>query len=218
MKATGDNVAAIEKIVPVSRETEARLATYVELLGRWQGRVSLVAAGAMAEIWQRHIADSAQLVALMPKARKWLDLGSGAGLPGLVVAMVGGEGTHVDLIESNRRKCAFLREAIRVTGAPAAVHENRVESLMAEWCEQVGTPPDMIISRALARLDRLLALAAPLMTAGVPAAFHKGRDFGREIAEATQSWDFDLVQHDSRIGGGGVILEISRLRRKRQQG
>ena len=182
------------------------------LIGRWQAAENLVARGALPEIWSRHLADCMQLVPLMPTARQWLDIGSGAGLPGLVVAIVGGEETHVDLIESNQRKCAFLRQAIRETEAPATVHEGRAEALLAAWT----TPVDRIIARAVAPLTRLMALAEPLMARGVAAAFHKGRDVQREIDEATQSWDFDLVEHKSRIGGGGVILEITRLRRKRR--
>jgi 16S rRNA (guanine527-N7)-methyltransferase len=173
-----------------------------------------VSSATLSSIWRRHVADCAQAVPLMPAARRWVDMGSGAGLPGLVIAIVGGEGTHVDLIESNRRKCAFLRQAIMATGAPATVHAGRAEDLLPGW----RTPVDVITARAVAPLARLFELAAPLMTKGTPAAFFKGRDFEREIAEATQSWDFDLVKHDSRIGEGGVILEVSRLRRKRRGG
>ena len=199
--------------MPVSRETGEKLEAFVALIEKWQVAENLVSPGTLPVIWTRHIADCLQLLPLMPTARQWLDVGSGAGLPGLVVAIAGGEGTHVDLIESNQRRCAFLRQAIRETGAPATVHEGRAEDLLADW----KTPVDRIIARAVARLDQLLKLAAPLMLSGVPAAFHKGRGFQREIEEATQSWDFDLVQHQSRIGGGGVILEITRLRRAPKQ-
>ena len=118
----------------------------------------------------------------------------------------------VHLVESNRKKCAFLRAAIRETGAPAVVHEGRIETVIASWSE----PVERISARALAPLGDLLALAAPLMLQGVPAAFHKGRDFVREIAEATQYWGFDLVKHDSRVGDGGAILDISHLSRAPQ--
>ncbi len=204
--------SAVAAITPVSRETGERLAAYVALLRKWQKADNLVSAATLGDVWRRHVADSAQLVALYPEARRWLDLGSGAGLPGLIVAILltGAPGAKVHLVESNRRKCAFLRQAIRETGAPAAVHEGRAEAVLSEWTE----PVDRISARALASLSVLLGLAEPLMSAGVPAAFHKGQDFVREISEATQSWDFDLVKHVSRVGEGGMILDVSHLRRK----
>jgi len=203
-------IAAVREILPVSRETADRLEVYAELLRRWQRAMPLVAEADLPDLYRRHFADCAQVLTIMPEARRWVDIGSGAGLPGLVVALVGGEGTQVDLIEANRRKCAFLREVIRETGAPARVHEGRAEALLEGW----QTPVEVVLGRAVAPLAKLLRLALPLMCEGVSAAFHKGRDYEREIAEATLTWEFDLVRHDSRIGGGGVILEISNLRRK----
>jgi 16S rRNA (guanine527-N7)-methyltransferase len=205
-----DGLKALADVVPVSREPGERLTAFVELLRKWQRAENLIAAGTVPEIWRRHVADSAQLVAIFPQARRWLDLGSGGGFPGIVVAILLAEDTDamVHLTESNRKKCAFLRAAIRATGAPAMVHEGRIEGIIAAWSE----PVDRISARALAPLDALLALAAPLMEQGIPAAFHKGQDFVREITRATQSWGFDLVKHDSRVGDGGAILDISHLR------
>lgn len=206
-----DGPEALIGIVAVSRETTGRLAQYVALLRRWQAAENLIAPSTLPEVWRRHVADSAQLTALFPDARVWIDLGSGAGFPGLVVAILGAEqpGTHVHLIESNRKKAAFLRQVIRETGAPAVVHAERAEAVLASWRE----PVDRVSARALAPLSRLLELAAPVMERGTPAAFHKGQDFVREITEATQSWAFDLVKHDSRVGDGGAILDISYLSR-----
>ncbi len=207
-----DGPEALTDIVPVSRETGERLAAYVALLSKWQKAENLIAASTLPLIWRRHVADSAQLVALFPEVRRWLDLGSGGGFPGLVVAILLAEqsGAAVHLVESNRKKCAFLRQAIRATGAPAIVHEGRIESVIASWDQ----PVERISARALAPLTDLLALAAPLMERGVPAAFHKGQDFVREISEATQSWGFDLVKHNSRVGDGGAILDIGHLSRR----
>ncbi len=204
-----DGLEALTDILPVSRETGERLSAYVALLGKWQRAENLIAPSTVPQVWRRHVADSAQLVALFPEARRWLDLGSGAGFPGLVVAIFGADhaDTKVHLVESNRKKCAFLRQAIRATGAPAVVHEGRIEAVVASWAE----PVDRVSARALAPLTELLALAAPVMERGIPAAFHKGRDFVHELAEATQSWGFDLVKHDSRVGDGGAILDISHL-------
>ncbi len=207
-----DDVTALQGIVPVSHETAERLATFVALLRKWQPVENLVSPKTLPEIWRRHVADSAELVRLFPDSRTWLDLGSGAGFPGLVVALTGAPGTHVHLVESNVRKCAFLRTVIRATDAPATVHEGRVEAVLRDW----GVPVDRISARALAALPELLATAEPLMARGVPAAFHKGEDFRREVAEASQSFAFDLVEHRSRVGEG-VILEITNLGRKPRQ-
>jgi len=209
---TRDDLSAVETILPVSRETGERLEAYVALIRKWNKADNLVGSSTLDTIWQRHIADSAQLVALFPESRRWLDLGSGGGLPAIVVAILlaGQKGAAVHLVESNRRKCAFLRQAIRTTGAPATVHEGRVEAVLADW----QAPVDMVSARAFAPLSRLLDLAAPVMTLGVPGAFHKGQDFVREIAETPQSWGCDLVKHDSRLGAGGVILEVRNLRRQ----
>ena len=208
-----DDISALSDIIPVSRETGARLDVYVALIRKWQRADNLIAPGTLPELWRRHIADSAQLAALFPTTRRWLDLGSGAGLPGLVVAILQADDPNavVHLVESNRRKCAFLREVIRETGARAVVHDGRIESVLADW----SAPVERISARALAPLGRLLDLASPLMLRGTPAAFHKGQDFVREIAEATQSWDFDLVEHASRVGVGGAILDITRLNPRR---
>jgi 16S rRNA (guanine527-N7)-methyltransferase len=202
-----DDASALFGIVTVSRETEARLAAYVALLRKWQAADNLVSSNTLGSIWRRHVADSAQLVGLFPDAKVWLDLGSGAGFPGLVVAILLNEGGAVHLVESNRRKCAFLRQVIRETGAKATVHEDRVDRVVADWRQ----PVDMISARALAPLTALFGMVQPLIAAGGRAAFHKGQDFAREIDEASKSWEFDLLKHVSRVDEKGVILEIQRL-------
>lgn len=201
-----DDSTAVSRILPVSRETIARLEIYVALLRRWQPAQNLVSPKTLGEVWQRHIADSAQLAALFPGVLRWVDLGSGAGLPGLVTAILlaGREGAVVHLVESNQRKCAFLRSVIRETGAPALVHEGRIESVLKQWRE----PVDFISARALASLGDLLELAEPLFAAGTRAAFHKGGDFDTELAEASKSWSLDLVRHKSMIDRDSTIVEI----------
>ena len=128
-----DDRRAALRLVPVSRETEERLATFVELLDRWRHKINLISNPTFASVWTRHIADSAQLIALAPDAKRWVDLGSGAGFPGLVIAIQLADvpGAVVHCIESDGRKCAFLREATRATGAaaadsPRACRDNRV--------------------------------------------------------------------------------------------
>ena len=192
-------------IGPVSRETTQRLDRFVELLGDWQRVQNLVGPGALDEIWMRHIADSAQLLALAPAARQWLDIGSGAGFPGMVLAalLAESEGATVHLIESNGRKCAFLAEAARVMGAPAIVHNARIEVILQQWAE----PIDAISARALAPLRQLAVWLRPILAKGVPAYLHKGLDFAKELAAMPDRTDFVLVEHPSRIGSG-VIVEL----------
>jgi len=162
-------------------------------------------------VWRRHVADSAQLVMRFPDARRWLDLGSGAGFPGLVTAILLAEapGAHVALVESNARKCAFLRQVIRETQAPAAVHHGRIETILRTW----SAPVERISARGLAPLGRLLSLAEPVFAAGAAGAFHKGQDFEREIAETAKSWKFDLVSYPSLTDSRGAILDIRRVER-----
>jgi 16S rRNA (guanine527-N7)-methyltransferase len=209
---TPDGPSTLAGIVDVSRETLDRLTAFVDLLKKWQSSTNLVAPSTLASIWRRHIADSAQLVSLFPDQLKWVDLGSGGGLPAIVVAILltGREGAEVHLIESDQRKCAFLRQAIRASQAPAEVHNGRIEAVLAGWSGPVG----MVSSRALAPLSRLYALSAPLLNAGAIGAFHKGLDFEEEISEASKSWDADLVIHKSKTESAGVILEVRHLARR----
>lgn len=201
-----DSPAALRGVVDVSRETLARLETYVALIRRWQPAQNLVSSQTLSEIWSRHIADSAQLVRLFPDDLKWVDLGSGAGLPGLVTAILLADrpDAKVHLVESNQRKCAFMRTVIRETGAPAIVEEGRIDSVLKRF----EAPVDRISARALASLGDLLELAEPLFARGVPAAFHKGADFDGEYAEASKSWSLDLVKHKSMIDPRGFIVEV----------
>jgi 16S rRNA (guanine527-N7)-methyltransferase len=192
----------------VSRETLERLTTFVSLVEKWQGAINLVAPGTLPEVWRRHVADSAQLVPLFAAAQTWLDLGSGAGFPGLVVALaVADKGGHVHLVESDAKKAAFLRAAIRSTAAPATLHQGRIEDVLADWRADV----DLVTARALAPVARLFTLIAPLIPLKVRAAFPKGREYRSEIAEASKSWAFDLVKHQSRIDDGAVILDVTNL-------
>ena len=206
-----DDAKALLGVLDVSRETIERLEVYVALLRRWQPAQNLVSPKTLDQIWRRHIADSAQLMAMFPSVMRWADLGSGAGLPGMVTAILlaGRAGAAVHLVESNQRKCAFLRTAIRETGAPAVVHEGRIESVLKQWRE----PVDYVSARALASLADLLDLTEPLLAAGARAAFHKGEDFDAELAVASKSWSLDLVRHKGMIDDASSIVEILRAER-----
>ena len=151
-------------LTPVSRETTARLDRFVETLLDWQQRMNLIAPSTIPILWTRHVADSLQLLALAPTALVWADLGSGAGFPGLVIAcaLADTDGAHVHLIESNGKKAAFLREAVRVTGAPAQIHTVRV----LDFVENAAEPIDVVTARALAPLPELLPMAVSVVEKG----------------------------------------------------
>ncbi len=194
----------------VSRETEARLAAFeIEFL-KWATRINLVAPSTLKDVRQRHIADSAQILELAPSAKTVIDLGSGGGFPGLVLAVLLAESLdgHVHLVESNSKKCAFLRHVIRTLSLPATVHNYRIEDVITSL-----PTPDIVTARALAPLPLLLQLALPKLALpkfgnNVPAFFHKGREHAEEITAARGEFQFDLVVHQSRIETGSVILEI----------
>lgn len=213
-KPADDDIRQVEAIVPVSRETSERLTAFVALVRKWQPVENLISPTSLPEIWRRHVADSAELYARYPDVTHFADLGTGAGFPGMVLAILGREriGFHVDLVESNQRKCAFLRTAIRETSAPASVHQGRAETVVpALW--QAGVNHNYCVtSRALAPLPVLLGYAEFQLRRGAFAAFHKGEGWQREVEEARQSWDFQLAVHPSRVGEG-AILEISDVRR-----
>lgn len=191
----------------VSRETMAGLDLYVAQLRRWQPIKNLVGPGTLARVWSRHVADALQLLALAPEARTWLDLGSGAGIPGLILAIAGApRGIRVDLVESDARKAAFLTEATRLTGAPARVRTARIEAVIADYA---GI--DVVCARALAPLERLLEWTAPLLKTGTTGLFPKGREVRAELTRAAARW---TVGHDlvpSRTDADARIVRITAL-------
>jgi 16S rRNA (guanine527-N7)-methyltransferase len=193
----------------VSRETRRRLEDYQTLFDKWSSRINLTAASTKGDFWQRHIADSAQLLDLAPDARHWVDLGSGGGFPGMVIAVLleGVEGSSVELVESNRKKTAFL-QAVKTKCAPSAIiHADRIECVVPRIAV-----PDIVTARALAGLPALLNMTSPWLTAGSRALFHKGRGYAAEIEESHANWKFDLVVHESRIDADSVILDVTNLR------
>ena len=191
----------------VSRETRQGLDLYVEQLRRWQRVKNLVGPSTLADVWERHIADALQLLDLEPTARTWLDLGSGAGLPGLVLAIADRE-RSVTLIESNARKCAFLRETIRLTGAAATVRNARLEDVINDVPHA-----DVVCARGLAPLRQLLAWCDPLLKKGTIGLFPKGRDVAAELTDATQAWTFDYDLLPSRTDSDARIVRVTALSR-----
>jgi 16S rRNA (guanine527-N7)-methyltransferase len=206
-----DKTAALA-LTPVSPETEARLDRYVELLLTWQAKTNLVAPSTLPNIWTRHISDSLQLLDLAPSAKVWVDFGSGGGFPGVVLAcaLADTPGAKVHLVERNAKKAAFLREAIRVTGAIATVHLAEI----GDSVERIDRPVDCITARALAPLHQLIGFAEPLMGDGAKALFLKGQDVESELTEATKYWNIEPRLHSSRTGGHGWIVELDRIERR----
>ncbi|MFD1200180.1 16S rRNA (guanine(527)-N(7))-methyltransferase RsmG [Brucella gallinifaecis] len=201
----------LKKIVPVvSRETTERLIAFEELFRKWSKAINLASPSTLADLWNRHILDSAQIYPLAPDAKRWLDLGSGGGFPGIVTAcfLKDKPGASIDLVESAGKKAAFLRTASGHLGVPARIHGARIEAM---W-EKIEAP-DVITARALASLSVLFELAEPWLSNGSKALFQKGRDYQREIDESRVGWSYDLIQHESAIDTSSVILEVSNLKR-----
>lgn len=206
MAVDKDGRAAALRLTPVSRETEERLALLVAELGRWQVAKNLVSSTTLADVWTRHIADSLQLATLAPDARNWLDLGSGGGFPGLVIAiaMIERGGGHVDLVESNSRKCAFLRHAARVTGAPASVHQARIADVIGDFSGRM----DVVSARALAPLPQLLDWCNELLRTGAIGLFPKGQHLDAELTEASKYWKIQASTVSSVTDEAARILMV----------
>ena len=193
-------------LTPVSRETAERLDRYVALLLDWQRRLNLIAASTEATLWTRHIADSLQLLALAPEARTWADLGSGAGFPGLVIACALADGASVHLVESSSKKAAFLREAVRLTGAPALVHAVRAEDFIAH-----APAVEVVTARAFAPLPKLLRIAYPLLIKGAVGLFPKGQAVASELTEAARCWKIQASLAPSRTDPDARIVVVHSL-------
>lgn len=194
---------------PVSRETYEMLLRFENTFLKWNQRINLSAPSTLGQTWQRHILDSAQLLAIEPQARQWLDIGSGGGFPGLVVAFLLRErGGSIDLVESNRKKTGFLQAIVGEFDLPARIHARRIEDV-----HKLVRQPQVVTARALASLPLLLDLAAPWLTNGARGLFHKGRDYRAEVEESAHHWIFDLVEHASTIDPQGVVLDIRNLRK-----
>jgi 16S rRNA (guanine527-N7)-methyltransferase len=201
--------ARAEKLISVSRETWKRLDRFVQLLLEWQQTRNLVAASTIPHIWTRHVADSLQLLALAPDAKIWVDLGSGGGFPGLVLACALAErpGAEVHLVESISKKCMFLQCVVRELGLPAEVHCQRIEDFIPAF---PGTP-NVVTARALAPLPKLLALAFPLLKKGAKGLFLKGQDVEAELTEASKYWTIRYCLVPSRTDARGRIVVVESL-------
>lgn len=194
----------------VSRETFERLKTYESLLNKWNPRINLVAKSTLQDAWTRHFEDSAQVFsAIATQPNHWCDLGSGGGFPGLVVAILAQEhwpDCNFQMVESDARKCTFLRTVIRETGVNARVDTARIEQLPS-------ANADIVSARALASIDQLLHYSTRHMQPNGRAVFLKGERHQTEIEEARKNWHFKMEEVPSQTGDGAVILLIGDIRR-----
>jgi 16S rRNA (guanine527-N7)-methyltransferase len=204
-----DRASAL-RLVPVSRGTEQRLAVLVDLLTRWRMATNLISEISFASVWTRHIADSAQLLGIAPGAKRWVDMGSGAGFPGLVIAIQLAEvpGAIVHCIESDQRKCAFLREAARATGAAAQIHPQRVDTVNADKLGSV----DVVTARAFAPLPLTLEFAKVWLERGAQGVFPRGRSAEDQLKGLNLNRAFALEVLPSVVNADAAILRIRKNR------
>lgn len=193
-----------QNITGVSRETRARLETYANLLNKWQKAINLVSASTLPDLWRRHMLDSAQLYPLLPKGAETLvDFGSGAGFPALVLAIMGVPNVHV--VESDTRKCSFMRQVARETGTSLSVHNCRIEDLSP-------FPADIITARALAPLESLLKFAKPFTTPSTKCLFLKGKSIQEELTAANYLWHIKYRLIESLSDPDGSVLVVEEYR------
>lgn len=198
------SLSDFRRLTGVSRETAARLDAYSELLARWQRRINLVSSASLADRWRRHFLDAAQLAPLIAgPPRRIADIGSGAGFPGLVLALMGLG--PVDLIESDGRKCAFLSEAVRITGAPARVVHGRAEKARLE------APAEVITARGFGPIERILAAAAPIADEATIYLLPRGRNASERLTESSKETNMRVEKFASITEPGGVIVRLSEV-------
>jgi 16S rRNA (guanine527-N7)-methyltransferase len=205
-----DRARALE-MLPVSRETAAKLDVFVDELLDVSQHINLIARSTIPNIWVRHVADSLQLLPLAPDAKCWVDLGSGAGFPGIVIAcaLAGRAGATVHMVESIGKKAAFLRQAVDRLQVPATVHAVRIEDFVKNFKGHA----DVVCARALAPLDDLLKLAHPLLKTGAQGLFPKGQDVEGELTKASKYWNIDAELVPSKTSPQGRIVVVRGLRR-----
>jgi 16S rRNA (guanine527-N7)-methyltransferase len=211
---TEDRARALD-LVPVSRETAAKLDGFVEHLLQVAPHLNLIARSTLPHVWTRHIADSLQLLPLAPDANCWIDLGSGAGFPGLMIACALADRPRVTvhLVESTGKKAAFLREVVNLLHLPAVIHAVRIE----DFGKNFAMRPDVVTARALAPLEELLKLAQPRLKLGAQGLFPKGQDVEGELTRASKYWNIDAQLVPSKTNPESRIVVVRRLQPRSQK-
>lgn len=204
-----NDAAGFQAASGCSDQALADLESYRSYLADWNQRMNLIGPATLDIYWNRHAWDSAQLLRLAPDAQTWADLGTGAGLPGIVLAILGKDrpGFHVHLVESMAKRCRFLTEVVTGLQLPATVHQSRAEDL--------SLAVDIVTARACAPLSRLLGYGRPYLRRGAVALFLKGQDVGAELEDAAKSWDFEADVLPSLSDVRGQIVRVRRLGRGR---
>jgi 16S rRNA (guanine527-N7)-methyltransferase len=213
MPATPDvnDAETFARAIGATPQQIADLERFRGLLADWNQRMNLVGPATLEVFWNRHAWDSAQLLQLAPaEAKVWADLGAGAGLPGLVLAIMGKgqDGFHVHLVESMAKRCRFLSAVVGELDLPASVHNERAENL------QLAV--DIVTARACAPLARLLGYARPYLKTGALGLFLKGQDVAAELEDAAKSWEFEADTLPSLSDPRGQIVRVRRLGRARK--
>lgn len=204
MPDTGHDI--LNQHIRVPRETLDRLSIYHNLLLKWQAKINLISNDSIPDVWSRHFLDSAQLINHLPSLdHTIMDIGSGAGFPGMVIAILGGRDIH--LVESDGKKIAFLREISRETQTPVTLHHNRIENVCLEKC-------DVILSRACSDLNQLLKLCEKNVSRGTISLFHKGKNYSNELEDAKKYWSFESQILPSVTDKNGVIVKLSHIQRR----
>ena len=200
--------AEVCRVLGVSRETSERLEAYVAFLEEWQPRLNLIGPGTADDIWRRHILDCGQIARHVPRGcRRLLDIGSGAGLPGLVLAIMGVDG--VEMVEKDARKVAFLHSAARTCEVDVGIHNSRIEALQSPAA-------DVVTARAVAPLRLLVAMAAPFLGEDSVSIFPKGRSVDEELKDAAREWHMWYQRRASLSDSQGSLLVIDRVHRERR--
>jgi len=196
----------LKSVIDVSRETYDQLKLYQQLLFKWQNKINLIGPDTVAASWQRHFVDSLQLLSLIKNiSGKSIDLGSGAGFPGMVLAIAGAGDMH--LIESDGKKVMFLKEVARITNTPVTIHHGRIEEVKLDHVAN-------IFSRACSSLSTLFALSEKYVSRETICTFHKGKNSSKELLDSEVEWLFDYSIHPSLTDTEGRILQITNLRKK----
>jgi len=183
--------------IEVSRETYHRLENYIALLKKWQGKINLISDSTVSDIWKRHIMDSGQLMKYLSESDKIIDIGSGAGFPGMVLAVLGIK--NMTLVESDTRKAAFLREAARVAGVEINIINQRIESIAHQDI-------NVITARGFASIDKMFSMIAHIVNISIKLLLLKGKSYLEEVEEAKRNWSFDYQTYPSITGDGAVII------------
>lgn len=204
------DAASFAAAAAASPQAVADLERYRSYLVEWNEKMNLVGPATLDVFWSRHAWDSAQILPLAPEALTWADLGTGAGLPGIVLAILGKgrPGFHVHLVDSLTKRCRFLSEVVDGLALPATVHNSRAEDL--------SLTVDIVTARACAPLSRLMGYAQPYLKRGAQALFLKGQDVAAELEEARRTWDFEADVSPSLSDARGQIVRLRRLGRGRK--